>query len=96
VQVFGRRDDDTLDGLRRPAAEKRQGTKSRWVVRGGCRGRYGDFAAGFGVVGLERFGRRTRLSVMDGVGPRWKCVDRRLDAPIDGVTADQFGGPMRV
>jgi hypothetical protein len=29
VQVFGRRDDDTLDGLRRPAAEKRQGTKSR-------------------------------------------------------------------
>jgi hypothetical protein len=29
VQVFGRRNDDALQSLRRPAAEKRQGTKSR-------------------------------------------------------------------
>jgi hypothetical protein len=29
VQVFGRRHDGTMHALRRPAAEKRQGTKSR-------------------------------------------------------------------
>jgi len=31
VQVFGRRHDGTIHGLKRPASEKRQGTKSRWV-----------------------------------------------------------------
>jgi hypothetical protein len=31
VQVFGCRDDGTIHALRRPAAEKRQGRKSRWV-----------------------------------------------------------------
>jgi hypothetical protein len=30
VQVFGRRHDDSLHVHRRPASEKRQGTKSRW------------------------------------------------------------------
>jgi hypothetical protein len=29
ILIYSARDDDTLDGLRRPAAEKRQGTKSR-------------------------------------------------------------------
>jgi len=33
VQVFGRRDDETIDALMRPATEKRQGTKSREVGR---------------------------------------------------------------
>jgi len=36
VQVFGRRYDETIDALMRPATEKRQGTKSRWVVRQRC------------------------------------------------------------
>jgi len=31
VQVFGRRDDETEDALKRPATKKRQGTKSRAV-----------------------------------------------------------------
>ena len=31
VQVFGRRDDEAIPGHRRPASEKRQGTKSREV-----------------------------------------------------------------
>jgi hypothetical protein len=31
VQVFGRRHDESLHVHRRPASEKRQGTKSRWV-----------------------------------------------------------------
>jgi hypothetical protein len=49
VQVFGCRDDEALRALWRPAAEKRQGTKSREVGHWRCRGRYGDLAAGLGV-----------------------------------------------
>ena len=45
VQVFGRRDDDTIHALLRPASKKRQSTKSREVGHRRCRGRYGDFAA---------------------------------------------------
>ena len=45
VQVFGRRHDESMGALMRPATEKRQGTKSRWVMQRRCRGRYGDLAA---------------------------------------------------
>jgi hypothetical protein len=46
VQVFGRRQRQSNCALRRPASEKRQGTKSRGgVVRRRRRGRYGDLAA---------------------------------------------------
>ena len=46
---------DTSHALRRPASEKRQGTKSRWEDVGECRN-YGDFAAGSGVDVVERGG----------------------------------------
>jgi hypothetical protein len=47
VQVFGRRQWRSHNTLRRPASEKRQGTKSRReVVRQRCRGRYGDLTTG--------------------------------------------------
>jgi hypothetical protein len=45
VQVFGCRHDEAIYALRRPASEKRQGTKSREVGHRRCRGRYGDLAA---------------------------------------------------
>ncbi len=45
VQVFGRRNADTIHALLRPASKKRQGTKSREVGHRRCRGRYGDLAA---------------------------------------------------
>ena len=44
-QVFGCRHDDAIHALRRPASEKRQGTKSREVGHRRCRGRYGELAA---------------------------------------------------
>jgi len=50
VQVFGCRHDEAIHALRRPASEKRQGTKSRSITGRGCRGRYGDFAAGLGLL----------------------------------------------
>ena len=40
------RHDEAIHALRRPASEKRQGTKSREVGHRWCRGRYGDLAAG--------------------------------------------------
>jgi hypothetical protein len=45
VQVFGCRHDDAIHALRRPASEKRQGTKSREVGHRRCRGRYEYLAA---------------------------------------------------
>jgi len=39
VQVFGCRHDEAILALRRPASEKRQGTKSREVGHRRCRGR---------------------------------------------------------
>ena len=45
VQVFGCRHDEAIHAVRRPASEKRQGTKSREVGHRRCRGRYGDLAA---------------------------------------------------
>jgi hypothetical protein len=38
--------DEPLQALWRPAAEKRQGTKSRAMVQRRCRRRYGDLATG--------------------------------------------------
>src|ERR1017187_10732163 len=93
VQVFGCRHDEANPAHRRPASEKRQGTKSRWVVRGGCRGRYGDFAAGLGLLRLERCGRGSGFSSKDA-GCWWKFVDRRLHDEIDGAAAGQFRGPI--
>jgi hypothetical protein len=54
AQVFGRRHLHANHALRRPASEKRQGTKSRWGKVGGAA--YGDFAAGSGVDVVERGG----------------------------------------
>jgi hypothetical protein len=45
VKVFGRRDGRSIHALRRPAAEKRQGTKSLEVGHWWCNGRYGDLMA---------------------------------------------------
>ena len=60
--------DDLNHVLRRPAAEKRQGTKSRrWVVRRRCRGRYGDLAAGSGAQVMKRGGGRPILPRRVGV-----------------------------
>ena len=36
VQVFGRRHDESIGELKRPAIEKRQGTKSRWGMCDGA------------------------------------------------------------
>jgi hypothetical protein len=52
VQVFGRRHDEAIDVLMRPATEKRQGTKSRWLVRERFGWLYGDLVAAAGLMSL--------------------------------------------
>jgi len=66
VQVFGCRHDEAIHALRRPASEKRQGTKSREVGHRRCRRRYGDFDTGLGLVMLYRSGCRGRFSAKQG------------------------------
>jgi len=46
VQVFGCRHDEAIHAVRRPASEKRQGTKSREVGHRRCRGRLWRFSRG--------------------------------------------------
>ena len=48
VQVFGCRHDEAIHALRRPASEKRQGTKSREVDRA--------INAGFGYLEVKCLG----------------------------------------
>ena len=46
VQVFGCRHDEAIHALRRPASEKRQGTKSRKVEGGGAADAMGIWPGG--------------------------------------------------
>src|ERR1700720_4743250 len=78
VQVFGCRHDEAIYALRRPASEKRQGTKSREVGHRRCRGRYGDLAAVGDLSAMCRFSDAgmTRLSTRCG-GRRPKSAKAR-------------------
>ena len=56
VQVFGRRDDEAIPALMRPAAEKRQGTKSREVGYGAGQRALWGFDAGADLDGAGDVG----------------------------------------
>jgi hypothetical protein len=92
VQVFGRRNAKTIHALMRPASEKRQGTKSRWVRHRRCRKLYGDFAASSGSKGMRPSGRG------DGFAPRRRCAcraersDRRFLDQNGAAVAGQSDG----
>jgi hypothetical protein len=45
--------DGAIHALMRPATEKRQGTKSRWVMQRRCREHYGDLVAAAGLMSLD-------------------------------------------
>jgi len=78
VLVFGCRHDVAIRALRRPATEKRQGTKSREVGDRLGNGRYGDFM-------------RVPMSMMGGRPGRRQLhifVHRRGRANAGGILAD--------
>ena len=52
-RFLGRRDDEVIHALWRPASKKRQGTNLRDVWRGSAAGAMGIFAAGSGLQRLD-------------------------------------------
>jgi len=87
--------DEGLDTLWRPAAEKRQGTKSRDVGQWRCRGRYGDLATKWGIWSLGSIDCGDRFSA------KRRCMrrcERALCAWRDKIcraTAGESSAPMR-
>jgi hypothetical protein len=69
VIVFGRRHDERLLALRRPASKKRQGTKSRKVWRRLGGERYGDL-----IFASAMMGAMLAQGDLDG------CAQGRLEA----------------
>ena len=92
VQVFGRRRRRGRPQARRPASEKRRGTKSREVGHRRCRGLYGDLAAASGWARLVRAPARLlclagwvwmtgRTSAAGVAGQGWRCHCGRIYRP---------------
>ena len=85
VQVFGCRHDEAIHAVRRPASEKRQGTKSREVGHRRGNRRYGDLmpAQSSGVdatlSGCDlRVGMLARSRACNGLlGVRLERIDER-------------------
>ena len=95
VQVFGRRNAKPIRALGRPASEKRQGTKSRWVGHWRCRGLYGELSGASGS-------KRTRRSgPTHGFDPRRGCrcgaerADRRFVDRNGAGGAGRSDGPTQ-
>ena len=72
-RFLGRLHDAAIHAHRRQASEKRQGTKSRLVGSGGCRGLYGDLAAA-GVAGMVHWGNR--IGWQRRAAGRWRTAGR--------------------
>jgi len=79
----------------RPASEKRQGRKSRSVVRRRCGGRYGDFVAACWLRRLELGGRAARFTWKRGFARGVERVDCIVGDEIDGMTTVRSDGLTR-
>ena len=100
VQVFGRRHDETMRALRKPASEKRHSTKSREVSGGGAagsgrRGRYGDFVARSCSRMFDRIGCCGRFGWWHGRGLRNVRAARVVPAKFGDETGCESMGWVR-
>ena len=79
---------EAIHTLGRPASEKRQGRKSRWVGHRQCSGRYGDLASGCGAGRSDRSGRGGRF------GSKVGCAHRRerVNGELRDWNSDAFSG----
>ena len=95
ILIYSARNAEAIHALWRPASEKRQGTKSRWVGHWRCRGLYGELSGASGSKRMTRSGRA------DGFGPRRGCpcraerTDRAFVDQNGGGDAGQFDGPTQ-
>jgi hypothetical protein len=95
VQVFGCRDADPIHARRRPASEKRQGTKSRWVGRRRCRGLYGELSGALGSKRMTRSGRAHGFGRRRGCACRAERADRGVVDRECAGDAGQSDGPAQ-
>jgi hypothetical protein len=95
VQVFGRRNAEPIHALRRPASEKRQGTKSRWVGRWRSRGLYGELRAASGSKRMTRSGRADGFGLRRGCPCRAERADRGFVDRNGAGDAGQSDGPTQ-
>ena len=75
-----------IHALGRPASEKRQGRKSRWVGQRRCRGIYGGLAVGCGAGRYDRSGRTGRIGSKVGCALGRERVNGVLRDTIDAVS----------
>jgi hypothetical protein len=86
---------ETIHALWRPAFEKRQGTKSRWVGYWRCRGFYGDLTAACGLGKFVRSGRLGRFASKNGCGCGPEGVDCALGDRIGDAASSHSGAPTQ-
>ena len=95
VQVFGRRNDEAIHALCRPASKKRQGRKSRSVVLRRCSVRYGDFATRAGVRSLAWSDWGDGFGAKHGCASGCERAAGALHDKIFDVTAGELSDPLR-
>jgi hypothetical protein len=95
VQVFGRRNCETIPALLQPAIEKRQGTKSRWVGQRLCSGLYGDLATASDWARLHGRSRPTVVAWKHGLERRAERAERALRNPLWRPTGEQIWSPAK-
>src|SRR5882762_4365032 len=97
VQVFGCRHDEAIHALRRPASEKRQGTKSREVGHRWCRGRLWRFSresrflspCDFKELGVAKRSLST-TSARSAVRQPWSIIARKAATNLNVVQPKLF------
>ena len=87
--------DGAIGALGRPASEKRQGRKSRSVVRGRCGWRYGDLAARSELRNLGWSGCGDGFAAQRGCGRRCERAVGALNDKIGSATTVESGAPLR-
>ena len=88
-RFLGRRHDGAIDVFGRPASEKRQGTKSRSVLRRRFGGLYGDLARRRGVRSLDRNGCLGKYQTCKMTTARQKKTAAQFRGPLIVVPGDQ-------
>ena len=95
ILIYSARNAETIHALWRPASEKRQGTKSRWVGHWRCRGLYGELSGASGSKRMTRNGRACGFGPRRGCPCRAERTDRAFVDQNGGGDAGQFDGPTQ-
>jgi hypothetical protein len=96
ILIYSARHCETIHALGRPASERRQGRKSRWVKHKRCSGLYGGLAAGWGARRFDRSGRAGRFGSKVGCARERERANGMLRDPISHAVSGQSGVSTQV